>query len=106
MQTIFRKTNNTDYLKILTENGDISFNSGQTDLFGESSADLSREIDAVVGLVKSNLYDMVDKLVNRAKKGDVSAARLLFTVLPKMIKDMEAVDIWQLLREDDAARKK
>ena len=90
----------------LTENGDISFNSGQTDLFGESSADLSREIDAVVGLVKTNLYDMVDRMIERAKNGDVAAARLILTVLPKMIKDTEEVDIWQMLREDDAARKK
>jgi len=75
-------------------------------LFGESSADLSEEIDAVVGLVKTSLYDMVDKLVERAKKGDVSAARLLFTVLPKMLKDAQEVDIWKMLREDDAARRK
>jgi len=88
------------------EDIDITFNSQQMSLFGESSADLSEEIDAVVGLVKTSLYDMVDKLVERAKKGDVSAARLLFTVLPKMLKDAQEVDIWKMLREDDAARRK
>jgi|GEM_PF-1806860 len=84
----------------------ITFNFSQTDLFGEPSADLSQEVNSVVELVKTNLYEMVERMIERAKKGDVSAARLLLTVLPKMVKDMEEVDIWQLLREDDAARKK
>jgi len=83
----------------------FTLNTDQIDLFGENSGKRQVSLNAAVETLTGNILEVVERMAFEAKRGNVQAAKLILTVFPKMIAEVEGIDIWAKLQEDYARRK-
>lgn len=76
----------------------------QIELFAEASAKRIISINDVES-IKENMLDVINAMALKAKRGNVPAGNLILKVYPKLLKDDFEIDIWAVLREDNAGRR-
>ncbi|MBC8277123.1 MAG: hypothetical protein H8E46_02755 [FCB group bacterium] len=82
----------------------INYDPSQLDMFPEPGNDRSSPGEEAFELIRDNLVGVIDRMIREARQGSVPAAKMIFTIFPKLVKEMDDIDVWEKLREDDANR--
>ena len=88
----------------MSEANVINYNPVQLEMFPDPVTDRSSPGEEAFELIRDNLVGVIDRMIHEARRGSVPAAKMILTVFPKLVKEMDDIDIWEKLREEDANR--
>jgi len=88
----------------LSEANVINYDPSQLDMFPDPGSDKSSPGEEAFELIRDNLVGVIDRMIYEARQGSVPAAKMIFTIFPKLALEMDDIDVWEKLREEDANR--